>query len=164
MVKEKEVAKRDINFKDQIFDSRAFAKGVKEKLEDLGYLFIEKEQKKEDTKYGYDRKFILFGEKKYDDFGKAEITVTASFENVNKVKENGKEMEKGDAVIAISGKTFTDYRNIWVTSSFKKVMFNIYTAYFIRDRVKKLYTIPTIIDTNEVAKAAKDKLGLYSKY
>lgn len=164
MVNEKDVAKRIIEIKQQVFDSRIFYKSLKEKLEKLGYDFIEKEHEKKDTKYGYEFKFIFEGSKKYDDFCKAEITVTAALENLNKIKIDSKTLEKGDGTIKIEGKIKTDYKNKWSTTALNKFLFEVYSTYFIKARVKKLYIIPTWDDVEELYNTAKESLNFYYKY
>lgn len=160
----KEAGTRNISIKDQIFDTKAVYKALKEKIEKLGYDFIEKEHGRKDTKYGYEFKFKFSGCKKYDDFANAEISVEAEFENLNKVKVDGREMEKGDGSIRIKAAFTTDYKNYWGTSSLKQFLFNIYTKYFIAGRIKKLYKLPTVNDLDELSKTAKEKLEFYYKY
>lgn len=160
----KEAGTRNISIKDQVFDTKAIYKALKEKIEKLGYDFIEKEHSKKDTKYGYELKFKFSGFKEYDDFANAEVSIEAEFENLNKVKVDGKEMEKGDGSLKIKGAFTTDYKNNWGTSSFKKALFNFYEKYFIAGRIKKLYKIPTIDDVDELSKTAKEKLDFYYKY
>lgn len=160
----KEAGTRNISIKDQVFDAKVVYKAIKEKIEKLGYDFIEKEHAKKDTKYGYEFKFKFSGYKKYDDFANAEISVEAEFENLNKVKVDGKEMDRGDGSLRIKAVFTTDYKNEWGTTSMKKLLFSLYTKYFIGGRIKKLYKIPTINDLDELSKTAKEKLEFYYKY
>lgn len=160
----KEAGTRNISIKDQVFDTKAIYKALKEKIERLGYDFIEKEHSKKDTKYGYEFKFTFSGYKEYDNFAKADISIKAEFENLNKVKVDGKEMERGDGSLKITGDYTLDYKNQWGTSSIKKALFNLYTKYFLTHRIKKLYKIPTVEDVDELSKTAKEKLEFYYKY
>ena len=160
----KDAGTRIISIKDQVFDTKAVYKALKEKIEKLGYDFIEKEHAKKDTKYGYEFKFKFSGFKEYDDFAKAEISIEAEFENLNKVKVNGEEIEKGDGSLKIKAAYLLDYKNYWGTSSIKQALFNAYTKYFIPGKIKKLYKVPTINDIDELSKTAKEKLEFYYKY
>jgi hypothetical protein len=157
VVKEKELGKRFIEIKQLVFSSEAAYKVIKQKIEELGYTFIEKEHEKKDTKYGYEINFKFTGLKKYDDFAKGQIEIDAKFFNLNKFKDR----EKGDVSIKFEAKVLTDYKNEWNITKFKKALFALYNTYFIAGRNKKMYFIPTTEDMDEIYNAAKEKLELY---
>jgi hypothetical protein len=161
VVKEKDAGKRIINLSKEVIDSKVLYKSLKDKIEDLGYTFLEKEQSKKETKYGDEIKFTFGAAKKYDDFAKAEIKIEVVLENLEKI-DSGK--FKGDGKITIEGKVFLDYKNEWTLSSYKKAIFDLYNKYFIGGRVKKMYVIPTSNDVEELNKLVKKILEGYYKY
>lgn len=165
MVKIKEdVTKRIIEVKQQVFDTKSVYKALKDKFVDLGYTFFEKEHGNEETKYGREIKFKFEGEKKWDLFAKTKIKIEAKFENVNKVKVDGKELDRCDGTIKITGELHTDYKNQWTLSTIKTKLFDLYSEYFVKTKIKKLYLEPTKNDIEELNKAAKENLGYYYKY
>lgn len=164
MGKPKEVGKRILSLKQQIFDSQLLYKNLKTKIEDLGYVFIEKEHERKDTKYGYELKFEFQGKKAYDNFCKADVSIKVSLENMNKIKFGDKDVEKGDGEIIISGTIETDYKKDWELSKFKAFIFKIYNKYLAGGKIKKLYIIPTAMDVEELNKTVKESLGFYYKY
>lgn len=161
MVNEKKVADRIVEIKQQAFDSKELYKVLKTKIEDLGYIFLEKGHEIKDSKYGGEVKFEFKGMKKWDLFCKSEVVVKVELENMQKIKEEGKTIDLCDGKIIISGTIFTDYRNEWNASEIKKILYDIYIKYFMLLRIKKLYIIPTLKDVDAILSEAKKKIELY---
>lgn len=164
MVSEKEVTKRIIDIKGQTFDSKKLYKALKEKITGLGYVFLEVNHQKKDTKYGKELKFEFKGVKKFDEFAMAELKVEITLENLNPVKVNNETLDECDGSIKITGKIQTDYKNEWTNTEFKQKLFKIYNKYFIKPKVKKRYIEPTTNDVEELNKIAKENIGYYYKY
>ncbi|MFA4887677.1 MAG: hypothetical protein WC595_05675 [Candidatus Nanoarchaeia archaeon] len=163
MVTKKELTTRRFNLADCTFSVEECYKAIRKVSDKLRYDFIEKEQELKPDKYGHERNFNFFLAKKWDTFAKAELEITMKFKHLNKVKVDGKEIEKGDVEITAGGSVLYDYKNEWRKSRFFVWLFEgIYLKYFVEDEIKKKYLKPTGADLNEIYMVIKDKLNEFA--
>ena len=163
MVTRKELTKRRFNLSDCTFSVEECYKSIRKLSNKLRYDFIEKEQELKPDKYGHERNFEFYLEKKWDTFAKVEIEIVMKFKHLNKVKVDGKEMEKGDVEVAVGGTVVYDYKNEWRKSKFFVWLFEgIYLKYFVEDEIKKKYLQPSINELDEIQMLIKDKLNEFA--
>src|SRR3989338_3059033 len=152
----KEVEKRRFSLSECVFDSEAVYKIARKAGEDLRYTFVEKEQSLKPEKYGHERKFEFKYEKKLDAFGKGEITVEIKFENLNKVKREGKQLDKGDVDLTLTANVILDYKNEWWMRKLRRSLLDFYLKYFVKERIERMYLDPVKQNADEIYGAIKD--------
>jgi len=153
----KSIAKRSLNIKSGTFDMTDIYKKIKEKAEDLGYIFIEKEQGTKFNKYGQELKLDFYLDKEFDDFGKAEVSIILFFDSVHKLK-NG--LDQGDCAVKIVGVQVLDFNNRWGHDIFTRSLFNLYKT-AKKNQFKIKYMIPIIQDVDKIYDFIKELFNEY---
>ena len=157
MVLEKAIVGKEVLVDNETFDVDKIYKAVKEKAEDLGYFFIEKEQATRPTKYGNELKFKFSLSKEVDDFGRKDFDINLDFSNLNKVKN----LDRGNCKVMIKGNVVYDYKTHWGKTKFGKFLLEFYVK-VMEAEMKKKYIIPLIKDGSEFHVVIKEKFGLYN--
>ena len=156
MVNEAKIIDKKINITNGVFKIDSLYKGIKEKAESLGYLFVERRQEKKPTKYGEELEAHFYLDKEYDYFGKVETVIELNFENLKKVKGH----DLGDLKGKIVATQKLDYKNRWGKNKFNKFLFNVYLK-IKKEDFKQKYTILIITETNEIYDFIKGELEEY---
>lgn len=161
MVIQKEANKKKIVLGNITFNAEEMYKECRKQADALKYGFVEAEHEAKQEKYGYFRKYKFVLPKNFDDFARGEIIIELKFENLSRVKLDGKELDRGDANVDITANVFLDKKNEWNMSIFYRKLFSFYDRYFMRDTFKKLYFKPLGEDTEKIYEALKAKLEYY---
>lgn len=161
MVMKKEAAKRRLNLVSAVFSAEEVYREARKAGDALKYTFIEREQEFKPAKYGHERKFVFMLTRHVDDFARVEVEIEMRFENLNKVKHDGKELDKGDVDMVLTSNVVLDYRNRWGMRRFHRALFDFYLEYFVKERFKKLYFIPAVNDLNAIYEAIKERAEYY---
>ena len=157
----REVVKKRIRVDDAVFSSEEVYKGLRSAGEAAGFGVVEKEQEMKSGKYGTERKFSFIVTRRFDDFARGDILVEMKFENLNKVKQDGKELERGDVEVNMVSNVVLDVRNEWSMQKFHKMMFELYLKYIMREKFKQLYFKPVVVATEKIYEGLKEKLEYY---
>jgi len=152
-----DIIKRNINITEGKIELEKIFKGIKNKAEDLGYLFFEKEQSSGSKKYGEERIFKFYMEREIDPFGKIEIKIEFNFDRLEKVKNKF----IGDGVVDFTTSIRYDYKNKWGKSKFDMFLYNLYRK-VMKWKFETMYIIPGIIEGNQIYGYIKDELEEYS--
>ncbi len=161
MVEQQEVVKKRLRLVDMTFSSEEVYKTIRKESDSLHYFFIEKEHELKPSKYGHERKFVFSMIRPIDNFARTEMLIELNFENLNKVKQNGKEIDKGDVTLTITSNVYLDYRNEWWMSKFNRKLFKFYLKYFVKEKIKKLYLKTLTEETEKIYNIIKEKLEYY---
>ena len=157
----REAAKRRLNLTDEIFSTEELYKEARKAAETLGFSFVEKEHSIKPDKYGDERKYVFLMGRRFDAFAKTEIEIELKFENLNKVKKDGKTLERGDGEIVLTANVVLDYKNEWWMRKLHRSLLEFYLKYFVRDRVNRLYFGPAKNQADTIYTALKNKLDAY---
>lgn len=155
MVAKDDVFKKEITISDLDFNISALYKGFKQKVEALGYAFIEKEHATKSGKYGDEIKFKIALDREIDDFGKCEGEVEMSFDNLKR----GKGKEHGDAKIKLKLTQVIDYKNRWGMKKIDQLLFKLYKK-LKKSELDGKYEDPLIEDGQQMYDFLKETLGL----
>ena len=158
MAKELEAAKRRLGLVEGVFSAEEIYKEVRKVADKLKYSFVEKEQESKPAKYGQDRVFNFYLEKVFDDFAKGKIEIEIKFFNLNRVKVEGKELDRGDIDFVLTATGVFDHRNEWVMKRLNKGLFDFYWKYFMKEKAKRVYLKPLTEDAEKIYEAVKGKV------
>ncbi len=156
MVKEIKLVDKKININDGTFKVDELYKGLKKKVESIGWFIAEKEQSQKSSKYGNEIKFSFIAGKEFDYFGKVEAEIELNFENLKKAKG----YDFGDLAFTMKATQKLDYKNRWGKNPFSKFLFEIYLR-LKKEEFKNKYTVPIIVTTNEIYSYVKNQLEEY---
>ncbi len=158
----REIFKKRITFTDIVFSTEETYKAVRKVAEGMKYFFVEKEQELKPAKYGHERKFEFSLFRIADDFARFEISVEMKLENLNKVKVENKEVDKGDAEVIVIGKVHLDYKNEWAMSKLNRKLFGIYLNYLAKEKIKRLYFKTISEESTKIYDTIKEASEYYS--
>jgi len=153
--------KKIISLTTTIFDLDLVYKTTKTALEEEGYIFSEKEQAMKTDQYGQQVNFEFQGDKEYDEFCRVKITITAKFKDMEKVKVDGKNMQKGVCEMLIIPVAEIDYKNKWGKDSFGEFIFSLYTKFLKRKELDDKYFDVGDAEVVRIYEKIKDALELY---
>ncbi len=154
MVKSVDISTRDIRVASEDFNINSLYKKIKEKSDELNYLFIEKEQGAEPKKYGNELIFKFELTKLVDDFVMYVITIDITFQNLVKIK--GK--DHGDARLLLKAAETLDYKNRFGMSVFNRLILKVYLK-IKEDEFETKYDKPLAIDAGRFYDIIKEELG-----
>lgn len=160
MVKKANVSTRRLKIHDRIFNINSLYKAVKGKIESWDYDFLEAKQSRKSAKYGEEAEIKLYGEFKFDDYCKSEMSVEMFFHNIKKINRDGKQMDRGDALIIITFDWLRDYKNYWGTTRLNKFIHGIYIEYILKKKHKKMYKDVLQEQAKEMLELVKAETGL----
>ena len=152
-----DIINRNINITEGKVDLDKIFKGIKNKAEDLGYIFFEKEQISGSKKYGEERSFKFYLDREIDPFGKIEINIEFNFDRLEKVKNKF----IGDGVVNFVTSIKYDYKNKWGKNKTDMILYKLYLK-VMKWKFETMYIVPGIIDGNQLYGYIKDELEEYS--
>ncbi|MEK6948568.1 MAG: hypothetical protein AABX19_05000 [Nanoarchaeota archaeon] len=152
-----DIIKRNINITEGNIELEKIFKGIKNKAEDLGYVFFEKEQSSGSKKYGEERTFKFYMDREIDPFAKIEISIEFNFDRLEKVKTKF----IGDGIVTFVTKIHLDYKNKWGKNKTDRFLYKLYQK-IMKWKFESMYIVPGVIEGNQLYGYIKDELEEYS--
>ena len=155
MVVSKTGGKQVIRHNDCSVNIKDFYTKVKEKIEDLDFDFVEKEQEQNTKQYGGFRLLKFEGSKEVNEFVKKTMKITLRFEKIKR--------GKCDVKINTHFVVHYDYKNRWDTNELKKFLLHVFLTFLVRNKLKTTYFVPVILEHSKFVKFLKKSLNMYDK-
>jgi len=144
-----------------LYDINRLYKGLKEWFSDHEYDYFEKKDVIKMKRKGVEVNFVGVGERKVDGYVKFVINVEILTTHMEKVRFEGKTIDRGRIEVIVKTDMILDYKNEYSNSKFGKFLLGIYNRYVIRFKLDDFYGAKAYGDMVGVHEALKEALELY---